>query len=262
LISTVFVTGEVMHIAEGAVQPKLLGTLPDAMYWAITTLTTVGYGDITPQTPLGKLIAGVTMILGLALFALPIGIIANGFVSGLNRRRFAVTWTILKHQPLFEGFDVEALSDILESVTADVVREHGQLIVAGESANAMFLIVSGIAREDREDAEKILEHGDIVGVQALKHQSTYTRTVTARTEMRIMALPHEDLRRLARKYPLLRRRVEAAIALEDSESAALPTPERRVEELETENAELRKALSEFVLGKVVLKRAADDATKV
>jgi voltage-gated potassium channel len=262
LISTVFVTGEVMHIAEGAVQPKLLGTLPDAMYWAITTLTTVGYGDITPQTPLGKLIAGVTMILGLALFALPIGIIANGFVSGLNRRRFAVTWTILKHQPLFEGFDVEALSDILESVTADVVREHGQLIVAGESANAMFLIVSGIAREDREDAEKILEHGDIVGAQALKHQSTYTRTVTARTEMRIMALPHEDLRRLARKYPLLRRRVEAAIALEDSESAALPTPERRVEELETENAELRKALSEFVLGKVVLKRAADDATKV
>ena len=217
LISTVFVTGEVMHIAEGAVQPKLLGTLPDAMYWAITTLTTVGYGDITPQTPLGKLIAGVTMILGLALFALPIGIIANGFVSGLNRRRFAVTWTILKHQPLFEGFDVEALSDILESVTANVIREHGQLIVAGESANAMFLIVSGIAREDREDAEKILEHGDIVGAQALKHQSTYTRTVTARTEMRIMALPHEDLRRLARKYPLLRRRVEAAIALEEQQ---------------------------------------------
>ena len=262
LIATVFVSGEVMHIAEGTVQPKSLGTLPDAMYWAITTLTTVGYGDITPQTPLGKLIAGVTMVIGLALFALPIGIIANGFVNGLNRRRFAVTWTILKHQPLFVGFDVEALSDVLDCVTADVIREHGQIIVAGEDANALFIIVSGTAREDRDEAEQTLTQGDIVGAQALKHQSVYRRTVTARNEMRVMAIPHEDLRRLARKYPLLRHRLEAAIALEDASAADAPSPERRIEQLEAENAELRKALSELVLGKVILKREKDNATNI
>lgn len=258
LISTVFVSGEVMHIAEGGIQPKSLGTLPDAMYWSITTLTTTGYGDVTPQTELGKLIAGITMLIGLALVALPIGIIANGFVNGLNRRRFAVTWTILKHQPLFKDFDVEALSDVLDCVTADVIREHGQLIVAGEDANALYIIVSGVAREDRDDIDQFLELGDIVGAQALKHQAIYKRTVTARTEMRVMALPHEDLRRLARKYPLLRRRVEAAIALEDADALQLQPPERRVEELEAENAQLRKALSDLVLGKTVLRR--DDAT--
>jgi voltage-gated potassium channel len=260
LIATVFVSGEVMHIAEGTLQPNAVGTLPDAMYWAVTTLTTTGYGDVTPHTELGKLIAGITMLIGLALVALPIGIIANGFVNGLNRRRFAVTWTILKHQPLFEGFDVEALSDVLECVTADVIREHGQLIVSGEDANAMFLIVSGSAREDREDAEELLQHGDIVGAQALKHQATYKRTVTARTEMRVMALPHEDLRRMARKYPLLRRRVEAAIALEDADAMQSLPPERRVEELEAENAQLRKTLSDLVLGKIALTR--DDATNI
>lgn len=259
LISTVFVAGEVMHIAEGTVQPKSLGTLPDAMYWAITTLTTVGYGDVTPQTEIGKLIAGITMVIGLALFALPIGIIANGFVNGLNRRRFAVTWTIMKHQPLFKDFDVEALSDILECMTADVIREHGQIIVAGEDANALFIIVSGSAREDNDDTETFLEHGDIIGAQSLKHQAIYKRTVTARTETRVMAIPHEDLRRLARKYPLLRRRVEAAIAIEDKENASAPkTPENRIAELEAENAELRKALSEIMLGKMVLARAKDD----
>ncbi|MGA9795327.1 MAG: cyclic nucleotide-gated ion channel [Rhizomicrobium sp.] len=260
LIATVFVSGEVMHIAEGTLQPNAVGTLPDAMYWAVTTLTTTGYGDVTPHTELGKLIAGITMLIGLALVALPIGIIANGFVNGLNRRRFAVTWTILKHQPLFEGFDVEALSDVLECVTADVIREHGQLIVSGEDANAMFLIVSGSAREDREDAEELLQHGDIVGAQALKHQATYKRTVTARTEMRVMALPHEDLRRMARKYPLLRRRVEAAIALEDADAMQSLPPERRVEELEAENAQLRKTLSDLMLGKIALTR--DDATNI
>jgi voltage-gated potassium channel len=254
LISTVFVTGEVMHITEGAVQPKTLGTLPDAMYWAITTLTTVGYGDVTPQTELGKLVAGITMVIGLALFALPIGIIANGFVNGLNRRRFAVTWTIMKHQPLFQGFDVEALSDVLECVTADVIREHGQIIVVGEDANAMFIIVSGSAREDLDDAEHLLGHGDIVGPQALKHQATYARTVTARSETRVIAIPHEDLRRLARKYPILRARVEAAIALEDDEAITRSDPESRLKALETENAELRNALSEMMIGKIVVKR--------
>jgi CRP-like cAMP-binding protein len=168
-----------------------------------------------------------------------------------------VTWTILKHQPLFQDFDVEALSDVLECVTADVIREHGQVIVAGENANALFIIVSGTAREDREDAEQLLEHGDVVGAQALKHQATYKRTVTARSEMRVMAIPHEDLRRLARKYPLLRRRVEAAIALEGSEAVAQPSPELRVEQLEAENTELRKALSDLMLGKVELTRTKD-----
>ena len=258
LISTVFVSGEVMHIAEGTIQPKSLGTLPDAMYWAITTLTTTGYGDVTPQTEIGKLIAGVTMVIGLALVALPIGIIANGFINGLNRRRFAVTWTILKHQPLFRDFDVEALSDVLDCVTADVIREHGQLIVAGEDAHAMYIVVSGVAREDRDDIEQLLEHGDIVGAQALKHQAVYKRTVTARSEMRVMAIPHEDLRRLARKYPLLRRRVEAAIASEDSEAAAQMPPEKRIEKLEAENVELRRALSELMLDKIAIRRAADD----
>src|SRR5579864_2559632 len=70
LLSTVCFCGELMHLAEGAVQPHAFGTMPNAMYWAITTLATVGYGDLTPVTPLGKFIAGLTMAMGIAMFAL------------------------------------------------------------------------------------------------------------------------------------------------------------------------------------------------
>jgi voltage-gated potassium channel len=257
LVSTMCVTGEVMHLAEGDVQPKILGTLPDAMYWAITTLTTVGYGDVVPVTPLGKFIAGVTMVLGLLLFALPIGIIANGFVSGLNRRRFAITWSTLKQQPLFDGFDVTAMSDLMECVKADIVPEHGQITLAGEPAHALFLIVSGTARVDGDDADVLLKEGAIIGPEALNHQSTYAQTITARSSVRVMVLSNEDLRRLARKNLLLRQRLESTISTPKPEVIPAADPGRRLSELEAENMRLRNALADLMMDRIALHRVGD-----
>ncbi len=207
-LSVMCVSGELMHIAEGAVQPRTFGSMPDAMYWAITTLTTVGYGDEVPITPLGKFIAGVTMVTGLLLFALPIGIIANGFVNDLHRRQFAITWSMLKRQPLFDGFDVESVTEILDSMSAKLVREHAAIGADGPACNDVLShLVSGHARSEHDGEEIDLGPGDIVGEEAMHATSHYVRTVTARTEMRLIVLPGEELRRLARKFPLLGRRI-------------------------------------------------------
>lgn len=251
LISTVFIAGAIMHVVEGRAGSHHFATLPDGMYWAITTLTTVGYGDATPETPLGKFIAGVTMVIGLALFALPIGIIANGFVNGLNRRRFAVTWTILKQQPLFRDFSIESLSDILDCVAADIVREQGHLVIAGEPAHALLLVVSGAAAEESEEDIRDLEPGDLVGAQSLRYQGVYARTVTAREDVRVMSIGHDDLRRLARKNPVLRQRIEVALQYEDQRTTAAVSPEDRIKQLEDENARLHKMLADLVARKLV-----------
>ncbi len=207
LIFTVCVTGEVMHLIEGASQPKAFGTLPGAMYWAITTLTTVGYGDETPITWMGKLFAGITMVTGLVLFALPVGIIATGFVNGLHKREFTITWSMVKRQPLFEDFDMEATRQILDTMGASVVQDHTRITVAGQSANMFYLVISGRAHAEDETGSWDIEAGDIIGEEALNDSATYTRTVSARTEMRMMVLLGEDLRRLSRKYPLLQKRI-------------------------------------------------------
>lgn len=211
-ISVMCVSAELMHIAEGAVQPRALGTLPDAMYWAITTLTTVGYGDITPITPLGRLIAGATMVTGLLLFALPIGIIANGFVNDLHRRQFAITWSMLKRQPLFADLDVGAISETLDAMSSKLVREHAQITLMGQNASTFYLIASGRARLEHEGGEYDLGPGDVFGEEALQVTNNYSRTVTARTEMRLILLPGEELRRLARKYSLLKQRISHEVA--------------------------------------------------
>jgi voltage-gated potassium channel len=222
LLAFTCLAGEVMYLVEGSVQPKALGTMPGAMYWALTTLTTVGYGDISPITPLGKLIAGVTMIAGLALFSLPVGIIANGFVTGLSRRRFAITWSMLRRQPLFSGFDADSMTEVLAAPTAAIVREHAHLVVEGKEADELFLIVSGTARAELDDGERDLGPGDVVGAETLHHLAKYRRTVTAETDMKVMAFPGDELRRLCRKFPILRERVEAVLAQDGPRESETP----------------------------------------
>ncbi|MEO8926754.1 MAG: cyclic nucleotide-gated ion channel [Caulobacteraceae bacterium] len=212
LLCTVCATGEIMHLVEGPGQPKAFGTLPSSMYWAITTLSTVGYGDEVPLTMLGKLIAGVTMVLGLVLFAMPIGIIAKGFVDGLHRREFNITWSMVKRQPLFEDFNVDAVSQIVDLMGASVVQDHTRIAVAGQAAEKFYLIISGRARAEDETGIWDLEAGDMIGEEALGDAGVYGKSVLARTEVRLMVLPSEELRRLSRKFPLLERRIKNEVA--------------------------------------------------
>ena len=76
-----------IYAFEHNVQPEVFGSVPRAMWWAIVTLTTVGYGDVTPVTPQGKIFATLITIAGVGLVSLPAGIIASGFTEQLRLRR-------------------------------------------------------------------------------------------------------------------------------------------------------------------------------
>ena len=75
-----------MYEIENYAQPDKFSDIPSTMWWSICTLTTVGYGDIYPVTPLGKLIAAFVSVLGIGLFAIPAGIIGAAFVEQLKKR--------------------------------------------------------------------------------------------------------------------------------------------------------------------------------
>ena len=77
----------VMYAVETEAQPDKFPSIPETLWWAVVTLTTIGYGDVYPVTPLGKVIGGVIAILGIGLIALPAGILASGFTEELRRRQ-------------------------------------------------------------------------------------------------------------------------------------------------------------------------------
>jgi voltage-gated potassium channel len=75
VIIVCIILGTVMYMVEGA--ENGFTNIPKSIYWAIVTLTTVGFGDIAPQTPLGQLIASAIMILGYSIIAIPTGIVSS-----------------------------------------------------------------------------------------------------------------------------------------------------------------------------------------
>lgn len=87
LLLTVLLSGSLMYFAEAQAQPDKFGSIPRALWWAIITMTTIGYGDTYPVTALGRILGGIIAIAGVMMIALPTGIFAASFTEAMDRRR-------------------------------------------------------------------------------------------------------------------------------------------------------------------------------
>ena len=237
IICITVISAYLMYVIEGSIQPDKFGSLPSSLYWAVTTLTTTGYGDITPVTALGRIVAGVTMMLGLAMFALPVGIVATNFVTEIHRRDFVVTWSMISHLPLFEDFSAAAISDVMNVLRSRMVREHAQLTVAGEEGDEMFFIISGSARAEYERRAINLGPRDFFGESAVLSGNPYDCTVVARSTMRLLTLSVADFQQLARKHPKLKKRFEQVSARKGHRLEARARRQDRAGEAEISEAD-------------------------
>jgi voltage-gated potassium channel len=103
LVAAVFILGVMVVISSGGIyvaeresQVATFSSIPAAMWWAIVTLSTVGYGDVVPATVGGKLFGVLVMVIGVGMAALPAGIIASGFSTEMQRRREAYILKVTK----------------------------------------------------------------------------------------------------------------------------------------------------------------------
>jgi voltage-gated potassium channel len=218
LCATIF-AGALMHTVEGSVQPQYFGTIPGAMWWAIETLTTVGYGDAVPITALGRLVASFTMIVGLGLFALPVGIVATGFVNTIHRRDFVVTFGMLARVPLFKDFDAATIGEIMSLLRAQAVGSGAILSAKGERAAAMYFVVSGEVEAELKGRRLRFAAGDFFGELALLHEAMRAATIVAITATRLLTLSAEDFEALLKRHPQLDARVRRQAAEQANELA-------------------------------------------
>ena len=133
ILIALFLSSSLMYIAEHEAQPDTFSSIPETMWWGLITLTTVGYGDVSPVTPLGKIIGAFTAIMGVCTVALLTGIVATSFSNQRTRKT-----------ALFEAEINEALKDgfISDDEAKKIEELRKQLNLSEEHSKTLIDLLS------------------------------------------------------------------------------------------------------------------------
>lgn len=196
-----------MYLIEHDVQPTSFGSIPAAMYWAVVTVVTVGYGDVVPITAWGKLFTGFVMLGGLIFFALPVAIIATGFLAEIRRRDFIVNYGMVARVPAFTGLDGAALAELVSLLRARKFPPNTIIIRKGDEGDSMYFIASGEVEVVLPRQSVTLLEGDFFGEVAVLGRVRRMATVIARRTSELLVLDAADVVKFMEQNP----RVEAVL---------------------------------------------------
>ncbi len=188
------------YLIERDVQPDRFGSIPQAMWWAVVTLSTTGYGDEIPQSFAGRVLAGLVMMSGIGIFALWAGILATGFAEEVRRRDFVRNWQLVAAVPLFQKLGSAALVEIVRALRSRVVPAGTVIFRKGDVGDQMFFIVEGhvsVATPNPVD----LSAGSFFGEMALITGEPRSATVSAATEVSLLSLYAVDFQVLSSSNP-------------------------------------------------------------
>ncbi|HRD75266.1 MAG TPA: cyclic nucleotide-gated ion channel [Hyphomicrobiaceae bacterium] len=220
------------YYAERIAQPEKFGTIPDAAWWAIATLTTVGYGDVAPITPLGKIIGGMAMICGIIVLALPIAVIATGFSNEIGKRDFVVSWPVISRVPSLACLRDDEIDAVTPFLAAQFMDPYREVIAPEDRADAMFFVVRGSVRLRTNAGETVFRVGDFFGELAMLEGRSHTHSYRTTEPTRLLRLAKDDFEFLSESHPAIahqimsvaRKRRTAREAGEADPAAGTSTP--------------------------------------
>jgi voltage-gated potassium channel len=147
-LMVLFFAAVAVHVLERDVQPAGFGSIPATLWWAVATLTTTGYGDVVPITPLGRLVAAVVMICGLGVFGLWTGILATGFAAETRRDNFLKTWESVTKVPFFAALGPAAIADVTHMLRTMDLPARTMIIRKGQTGDCMYFLATGEVEVD------------------------------------------------------------------------------------------------------------------
>jgi voltage-gated potassium channel len=201
-----------LHVLERTGQPEQFGSVPRALWWAVTTLTTTGYGDAVPATFLGRIVAALVMICGLGVFGLWAGILATGFAAEHRRRDFVENWDLVTSVPFLRNLDAPSVIELTRMLRRLDLAGHTVVVRRGRPGDCMYFIVSGEVEVSLEPQPVRLGAGAFFGEFALLDGGPRTATVVTTMPSTLLILDVSDFRAFTAHHPELARAVEAEAA--------------------------------------------------
>jgi voltage-gated potassium channel len=197
-----------MYLVENAQQPQVFSSIPASMWWGMATLTTVGYGDITPVTPIGKVFGSVIAMIGIGMFAMPAAILASGFAREMRKRDFVISWNLVAQVPLFEHLTAQQIADIADLLTHRGAIPGEVIFHQGDAGDGVYFVAEGALRVETAGRTFAINAGDFFGEIALLTEGERTATVRAATSCQLLFLASPDFHGLLDDNPDLKQNVE------------------------------------------------------
>jgi voltage-gated potassium channel len=208
-LMVLFLASVAEYYLEHDVQPGTFGSVPAALWWAVVTLTTVGYGDTVPVTVLGRLVAAVVMICGLGVFGLWTGILATGFAAETRRDNFLKTWESVSKVPFFAALGPAAIADVTHMLRTMDLPARTMIIRKGQAGDCMYFIASGEVEVDLPGKKVRLGEGAFFGEMALLGNNMRSANITTTRVSRLLVLDLVDFRLLMARHPDLAETIDA-----------------------------------------------------
>ncbi len=197
------------YFLERDVQPASFGSVPAALWWAVVTLTTTGYGDVVPITPLGRIVAALVMISGLGVFGLWTGILATGFAAETRRDNFLKTWESVSKVPFFASLGPSAIADVTQMLRTIDLPPRAMIIRKGQQGDCMYFIASGEVEVDLPGKKVQLGEGAFFGEMALLGSNKRNANITTTRLSKLLVLDLVDFRLLMARHPDLAETIDA-----------------------------------------------------
>ncbi len=208
-LMVLFLASVVVYFLERDVQPATFGSVPATMWWAVVTLTTVGYGDVVPITALGRIVAAMVMICGLGVFGLWTGILATGFAAETRRDNFLKTWDSVSKVPFFAALGPSAIADVTHMLRTMDLPPRTMIIRKGQAGDCMYFIAAGEVEVDLPGKKVRLSEGAFFGEMALLGNNLRSANIATTRLSKLLVLDLVDFRLLMARHPDLAETIDA-----------------------------------------------------
>ena len=208
-LMVLFLASVVVYFLERDVQPATFGSVPATMWWAVVTLTTVGYGDVVPITALGRVVAAMVMICGLGVFGLWTGILATGFAAETRRDNFLKTWDSVSKVPFFAALGPSAIADVTHMLRTMDLPPRTMIIRKGQAGDCMYFIAAGEVEVDLPGKKVRLSEGAFFGEMALLGNNLRSANIATTRLSKLLVLDLVDFRLLMARHPDLAETIDA-----------------------------------------------------
>jgi voltage-gated potassium channel len=188
---------------------------------------------VVPVTPLGKIIAVVTILCAIVMIALPVGIIATAFSDQIHRRDFVVTWGMVARVPLFNGLDASAIAQIMRLLRAQTADAGDIIVRRGDTAHSMYFIANGEVSVEFDGNTVSLGVGQFFGEIAVLRRARRSATVRATTRTNLLVLDASDFHVLMEQEPRIAERVHMVVRDRIGREIMTPRGDMVTEEIPT-----------------------------